>query len=1088
MNSTPLSRMLGASLALTGLVLPLAGQAAGTRHVAKLHGHATAKSKRKQTAHNVAKKVVPLSALDRMALAHTARRAAIARSTKGLKTEGEDKDKEEEREGKEKNPRGITGGEEFMRQLRAWPNNFIDPTAFDRAVAQRARMPVGYIGYAQSSKGGIGVQSLFPSATWSFVGPINWYPTSQRAYYGPESMNGHLEGIVADPTNRLIIYVASATGGVFKTTDGGVNWKAQSNNWLYLSTNTLAIDPKNHLIVYAGPGKSPVGSGNAIGLMKTTDGGLTWKNIGADKDGDGNNLYFAGTNVTKILVDPTNSNSVTVLTTANGSGSNIWNSTDGGTTWSKKVDGFPVDPNDPSQGAYSANWQDGVVTKSGNYLAAGNSFTAASNFLLYRSTDQGKTWAQLPNAPIAPTATPTANGVRLAVSAIDSNTIYLAYSFTDHVTLFKTTNNGNSWTDITASTGLNSGFLTSKQLDQVPYDYYLACSRRTVSGVAKDVLYLGLKNVYQQVQTAGNTAWVNFGDADGDNSNTHSDQHNIAFDPTNPDRGWLCNDGGIYQFYSSPTAGVAATFLSLNDSLQTTQFYNTAYHPTNQNIMIGGTQDNGTAGAFGDLNAWQMPTGGDAFSVLINPQNPQTMYSTYTNGSISRTDDMYLSGRYEIAPDLTSAGVGSVAFITPLTMDVTNPKFVYTAGQKLGRYDATKPLETAWTYFPTVLTTSKATTLAVSSANGNRIYVATLDGKLLTTGDGGTTFVTLKAGNANDALPTNNVGAILPDPANANAVFVGISGVNVPGHLYYCADVTAVTPTWTNLSGANATALPDAALNTIAIDPADASILYIGNDVGVFQSANRGQTWANATAPLGLPNVMVTDLKAMPLQGYLYAGTFGRGIYRIRIRNNDPLSGLLFNPERVNGGTSIAGTVLLGSNAPTGGTTVTLTSSAPGSASVPATVFVPQGQSQTGFTVTTSAVSFTTPVNITASIGGGAGQTKVGTITVLSGTVLPFLQSITFVEDPNGFGYPIGGSTTETVQVALNKAATSPITVTLTTNDSIGVTIPASVTIPAGQSTAQFTATFNPVAAPETVTITAQLGSFRKTSPPVTRN
>lgn len=272
------------------------------------------------------------------------------------------------------------------------------------------------------------------------------------------------------------------------------------------------------------------------------------------------------------------------------------------------------------------------------------------------------------------------------------------------------------------------------------------------------------------------------------------------------------------------------------------------------------------------------------------------------------------------------------------------------------------------------------------------------------------------------------------------------------------------------------------------LTPQNSTILYVGNDVGVFQSADRGLTWANATAPLGLPNVMVTDLKAIPLQGYLYAGTFGRGIYRIRIRNNDPLSGLLFNPEKVNGGQTIAGSVLLGSPAPAGGTTVTLTSNVPATASVPATVLVPQGQSQAGFTVTTSAVSFTTPVNITASIGAGAGQTKTGTITVLSGTVLPFLQSLAYVDYPNGFGLGLDGSFSTQVQVTLNKAATSPITVTLTTNDPIGVTIPMSVTIPAGQSTAQFTATFNPVTAPETVTITAQLGSFRKTSPPVTRN
>ena len=984
------------------------------------------------------------------------------------------KEWEEDEAHESKNPRGIPGGEYFMWQVRSYPNGSIDPTAFDRAIAQRSRMRTGSIGSAGSTRHGIGTQALFPSATWSFVGPINWYPTTQRTYYGIESINGHLEGIVADFTNRLILYIASATGGVFKTTDGGITWKALSNNWPYLQTNTLAMDPKNRLIVYAGTGNAPTGSGNAIGLMKTTDGGLHWSNIGADKDGNGNPLYFAGTNVTKIMVDPTNSNLVTVLTTANGFGSNIWNSTDGGTTWTKKVEGFPS-----GGGFYDANWVDGVATKSGTYLAVGSSFTSTSRFLLYRSLDGGRNWGQLPNAPVAPSASPGATGARLCVSPVNPNTVYLAYAYSDHITLFKTVNNGSTWTDISADSGLTSGFPTSEQLNQVWYDYYLACSSRKINNVATDVLYLGLKNAYQQVQTEGNNTWVNFGNSDGNNASIHYDQHSIAFDPTNPNRGWLCNDGGIYGFYSNPNTNVN-TFQSLNNGLQIAQFYNTAYHPTDPTIMLGGSQDNGTGASLGDLNSWQMPTGGDAFSVLINPQNPQTMYSTYVYGSTSRTDDMYVSGRYDITPNTSSNGVGGVAFVTPLAMDPTNPNFVYTAGKKLGRYDATKPRATAWTYFPTVLTTSEATTLAVSPVDGRRIYVATRDGKLMMTANGGSTWVTLKAGNANDTLPNTNVGGILPDPANAKAVYVGLSGVNVPGHLYYCPDVTVATPTWTNLSGEDATALPDTPLNTIAIDPADANILYVGTDIGVFQSADRGQTWSNATAPLGLPNVLVTDLKAMPLQGFLYAGTFGRGIFRIRIRNNDPVAGLLFSPERINGGMTMAGTVLLGTDSPVGGTTVTLTSDKPASADVPATVTVPQGQNQATFTVTTSPVGFTTPVKITASLPGtGAGFSKTATVTVLAGLSLPYFQSLAYVNYNGSLFLGIGGTLDTPAVITLSKAATSAITVTLTSSSG-GAIVPASVVIPAGQKSVRFTVGLRPVNAPEITKITAQLGGFKK--------
>ena len=1103
---TSLSRIFGVSAILTALVLPVAGQAEGNHTSHKAHSRAVTKAVPKAaTARLVAGAGQPLSALDRMALAHKKRIAADAPRAKALGNQVV-KDADEDSGQKAGSSKGVTGGEEYMRQIRAYPYNDVDPSAFGRAIRQRESLPAASIGSAGADAGlvhtnglpsGAHTNSLFPSAQWSFVGPVNWYPTSQRAYYGLESMNGHLESIAVDPKNRLILYVASQTGGVFKTTNGGVTWKGLSNNWLYLRTNVVAVDPKNSLTVYAGTGSSPTGFGSAIGLMKTTDGGLTWKNIGADVDSSGNPLYFAGMNVTRVLIDPTNSSSITVTigdTVIDGSRihsavSNIWNSTDGGTTWSKKVGAFIA----PGGGTYTdyGTWDDAVVTKGGGYLAVGKGpyyGQTAYNDLLYRSTDQGQTWTQVASPPKVPADQTQTNGARLAASPVSPNVVYLEYAYSDHLTLFKSADNGSTWTDLTASSGINTMFPARVyELTQIPYDYYLGCSSRKVSNVATDVLYLGLKSVYQQVQTAGNTTWTDVANAFGELATMHSDQHCIAFDPTNPDRGWFGNDGGIYQFYSSPTAGAATTFLSLNDGLQTTQFYQNSYHPTDPTVMIGGTQDNGTAGAFGDLNAWQMVEGGDGVYTAINPVNPQTMYDGYILGVIYRTDDAFASNKTDISPDLTSAGTGPIAFVTPLVLDPSNPSFLYTAGQKLGRYNAATGV---WTYFPTVLTQNQSSTLTVSPADGKRIYVASTSGELSTTPDGGTTWVKLKSGVAGESLPANNVGALLPDPANSKGVYVGLSGVGLTapnGHLYYCADVTATPPVWTNLSGTTAaSALPDAALNSVAIDPVDKNTLYVATDVGVFQSQNAGATWANATAPLGLPNVQVNDLKAMPLQGYLYAGTWGRGIWRIRIRNSDPLSGVLFSPEQVNGGSPITGTVLLGASAASD-TTVTLTSSTPAAATVPASVIVPAGQTQASFTVTTFPVGFTTPVTITSSIGSAAGQTKSAKVTVLSGTVLPFFQSFVLDGYGTGFNQGIGSTYNAAATVTLNKAPTTPITISLTSsnlaagnpNDGAGVTI-TSVTIPAGQTTGQFFISFNPIPAPEVTTITAQLGSLKK--------
>src|SRR5262249_27122368 len=156
-----------------------------------------------------------------------------------------------------------------------------------------------------------------------------------------------------------------------------------------------------------------------IGLMKTTDGGASWTNIGASS--------FGGLNVSKVLLDPVNPDIVTVLTTIGSKGfGDIWNSPDGGATWSKKGEYTVPSTGLPYNGA---NWTDGVVTSSGAYFATGESFV--SPYHLYRSTDKGATWAQLPNAPIAITTTTTipVKGARLAASPVNPNTVYLIYTY-----------------------------------------------------------------------------------------------------------------------------------------------------------------------------------------------------------------------------------------------------------------------------------------------------------------------------------------------------------------------------------------------------------------------------------------------------------------------------------------------------------------------------------------------------------------------------------------------------------------------------------------------------------------------------------
>src|SRR5262249_52409923 len=147
---------------------------------------------------------------------------------------------------------------------------------------------------------------------WEFIGPQN-LPVPNRIYNGDSPIIGRVNAMAFDPVTSGTFYLASATGGVWKTTDSGTTWKPLSDNWPSLQTSSLAIDPQNHNTIYVGTGDFDGSSGYSFGIMKTTDGGATWTNQGKTK--------FSYLAVSAIVVDPENSSIVTVTT---GRGRNYW--------------------------------------------------------------------------------------------------------------------------------------------------------------------------------------------------------------------------------------------------------------------------------------------------------------------------------------------------------------------------------------------------------------------------------------------------------------------------------------------------------------------------------------------------------------------------------------------------------------------------------------------------------------------------------------------------------------------------------------------------------------------------------------------
>jgi hypothetical protein len=170
---------------------------------------------------------------------------------------------------------------------------------------------------------------------------------------------------------------------------------------------------------------------------------------------------------------------------------------------------------------------------------------------------------------------------------------------------------------------------------------------------------------------------------------------------------------------------------------------------------------------------------------------------------------------------------------------------------------------------------STITAIAVAPSSSSVLYTGSGAGDVFRSANAGATWTRINTGTP--ALPGRAVMSIAVHPTNPNSILVGLSGTGA-AHLWRCVDTSQGSRVWTNV----AAGLPDVPVNAVVIDPVDpAARFYVGTDAGVFTTLNGGVTWANATAPRGLPNVIVNELKLMPGTGYLMAATYGRGIWRL---------------------------------------------------------------------------------------------------------------------------------------------------------------------------------------------------------------
>ena len=681
--------------------------------------------------------------------------------------------------------------------------------------------------------------SLFTSSTMAPPLGGSWRPIGPNGLWVFQLDAGRIAAILPAVTPGGPMYVGTASGGVWRSANSGISWTALTDAECGLTMGAMARDPVNPSIVYAATGEGNGGL-TGCGVLRSLDAGNSWTTCtGCLRSTGGGSGTFSA-----LVVDPAGAGSLStsvLLGAMSFTNGGVVRSTNSGTSWSAVLNTGPV----TSIVAHP--------TRAGTYYAGNRVATPASARGVYRSTDVGLTWTQLPVLPVSDIN--ALGRIEVAVSKAAPNSVWALAGDRNSggfLGLFRWDEETNAWTQLTA-TGVTASLFGTQQ----NYDLVLAVDPR-------DTKRIYVAGVRAFRSTDGGATFQQMA------RDAHVDWHVLVFDPTNPDILWAGTDGGVYL---STDAG--GSWVSRSAGLAITQFYpGVAIHPQTTRIA-GGSQDNGTHVFSGSL-FWDSFSGGDGGYTAINYRDPniqwgETQWSVAsgTVGNIFRKDATGAVQRRSTGLVTTDRA----QFIPPLVMDPVTPTKLYFGTFRVFR---TVNDGVLWTPISADLTAGSGTitSIAISPADTNTIYVGTSDGRALISRDGAATFT------AATGLPNRTVTRVVVHPTDPLRALVTVSGFGTP-HVFETADgfATAVR----NISGN----LIDAPTNVGAYISSSGAlvsgtdVIVVGTDVGVFQSGDGGTTWT--LGPAGLPNVIVQDLVYQAATGTLVAGTYGRGMFAYNI-------------------------------------------------------------------------------------------------------------------------------------------------------------------------------------------------------------
>ena len=688
---------------------------------------------------------------------------------------------------------------------------------------------------------------------------------------GSATMSGRIAALDAvEEDGRITVFVGAASGGVWKSVNGGTTYKPVFDREDVQSIGAVAIDPSNSKIVWVGTGEAWTRNSVSVGdgVFKSTDGGENWTNVGL-KDSE---------HIAKILVNPSDSNDVLACATGH-----LWNdndergvfrTTDGGKTWTKALAGangssgcamIARSQQDPKT-IYAAMWD---FRRQGWTFRSGGPGSG-----LFKSTDGGAHWSEVNDSNAKGLPAKPWGRVAVQVAPSKPQVVYANIAAEKGRGLYRSDDSGATWTKLDAS-----NYMVWRPF----YFGNLIVDPRNENKIFKPDLILLLSN------DGGKTFNMVSGGA-------HGDFHDVWINPKNPNVVIAGDDGGLWR---SEDGG---NLWKHQMNLPVSQFYHVSTDNSDPYHVYGGLQDNsswvGDSSYPGGVtnSRWENMFGGDGFWMFEDTSDPDYIYAEAQGGEIGRVNRHTHEIR-SLKP-WPNYGEKKLRFNwnTPIHMSPNEKGTIYIGAQYLFR---SRDHGQSWDRISPDLTTndpekqkqeeSGGVTVDNSSAemhttiysisespkNGQILWVGTDDGNVQITRDGAKTWTNV-VGNIgglakNSWVTTIEAGRF--DEGTAYATFDRHTFGDMKPYVYKTTDYGQ---TWTALPAQESGVRGFA--HVIKEDTVNPNVLFLGTEFGLWISVDGGQHWAQYKGT-DFPAVPVDDLVVQARESDLVVATHGRGIW-----------------------------------------------------------------------------------------------------------------------------------------------------------------------------------------------------------------